>query len=145
MTALLSVSHCFVVSELLSNDRGEQSETCARLDDMAARRLDRSALRPKPLTLSRPEVSVFGLGANAYAERGADETVISPTLSATHYSGDLNVLEVDRFDKNAWFQHVATLPSQPVRFWIHIHPIHQEASAWFEVECPSHRHAADQC
>jgi len=26
--------------------------------------------------------------------------VISPTLSATHHSGDLNVLEVDRFDKN---------------------------------------------
>jgi len=33
-------------------------------------------------------------------ERSADETVISPTLSATHHSGDLNVLEVDCFDKN---------------------------------------------
>jgi len=65
---------------------------------MAAHRLDRSALRPKPLTLVDAEVSVFGLGRNA--ERSADETVISPTLSATHHSGDLNVLEVDRFDKN---------------------------------------------
>ena len=41
---------------------------------------------------------------NAYAERSADETVISPTLSATHHSGDLNVLEVDRFDKNVAYQ-----------------------------------------
>ena len=44
----------------------------------------------------------------------------------------------------AWLQRVATLPSQPVGFWILIRLIRQEASAWFEEECPSHRHAADQ-
>jgi len=44
----------------------------------------------------------------------------------------------------AWFQHVAALPSQPVGFWILIRLLRQEASAWFEVECPSHRHTADQ-
>jgi len=53
MTALLIVSQCFVASEMLWNGSGEQSEICARLNDMAARRLDRSALRLKPLTLSR--------------------------------------------------------------------------------------------
>jgi len=36
------------------------------------------------------------------------------------------------------------VPSQRVGFWILIRPIRQEASAWFEVECPFHRHAADQ-
>jgi len=40
------------------------------------------------------------MGANAYAERSAYETVTNPTLSAMHHSGDLNVLEVERFDKN---------------------------------------------
>jgi len=39
-------------------------------------------------------------GTNAYAERSADEAVIGPTLSATHHSGGLHFLEVDRFDKN---------------------------------------------
>jgi len=43
-----------------------------------------------------------------------------------------------------WFQHIATLPSQPVEFWILICLSRQEASAWFEVQCPSHRNAADQ-
>ena len=37
----------------------------------------------------------------------------------------------------AWFQHVATLPSPPVGFWILIRLIRREASAWFEVKCPT--------
>jgi len=40
-------------------------------------------------------------------------------------------------------RHLA-LPSQPMGFWILMRLIRQEASAWFEVECSSHRHAADQ-
>jgi len=34
------------------------------------------------------------------AERSVDKMVVSPTLNATLDSCDLNVLEVDRFDKN---------------------------------------------
>jgi len=36
------------------------------------------------------------------------------------------------------------LPSQRVEFSILTRLIRQEASAWFEAECHSYRHAADQ-